>query len=334
MSKKARVIQSFESIDALKEGMKKKHGTGVVSEIDDSVAKFPTNLLGFDWQLGGGLPRGRVIEIFGPESSGKTSLCLHIVGNCQRRGMNAWFIDAEHALDTEFAKEHKINIDELPVTQPDSGEQALQIVEDLIDSNLLDIIVVDSVAALVPQAEIDGEIGDAHVGLQARMLSQALRKITGKAAKSKTTIIFINQLRMKIGVMFGNPETTPGGNALKFYCSVRIDVRRTGAIGSKDNPSGITQKIKIVKNKVGIPFREKEYNLRFKGGYDVLADIIDLALNFGILKQAGAGWVSYGSDKLGQGAAVKKKLAEDKKLRSQIIKECKACLEMADKEEQ
>jgi len=266
-----------------------------------AIDGIPTGSLSLDIALGGyGVPRGRVLEVFGPESSGKTTLTLHIIANCQKAGGVAAFIDAEHALDPSWAKRLGVQLDDLLVSQPDSGEQALEICEMLVRSNAVDVIVVDSVAALIPRAEIEGEMGDAHVGLQARLMSQALRKLTGAISKSKTTVIFINQLREKIGVMFGNPETTPGGRALKFYASIRIDVRRTGTIKEAEVSVGNRTRARVVKNKIAPPFRDAEFDIMFDRGISYEGDLLDLAAIENIVEKTGA-WYNYKSTRLGQG---------------------------------
>ena len=265
------------------------------------IETISTGSLGLDIALGvGGLPRGRIIEIYGPESSGKTTLALHTVAEAQKVGGTAAFIDAEHALDPVYAKKLGVDIDNLIVSQPDTGEQALEIVDTLVRSNAVDILVVDSVAALVPRAEIEGEMGDSHVGLQARLMSQSLRKLTGSISKSRCTVIFINQLRMKIGVMYGNPETTTGGNALKFYASVRLDIRRTGQIKDRDEIVGNSTRVKVVKNKVAPPFKQVEFDIMYGEGVSKIGEILDLGVKAGIVEKSGA-WFSYDSIRIGQG---------------------------------
>ena len=265
------------------------------------VETISTGSLGLDIALGvGGLPRGRVIEIYGPESSGKTTLALHVIAEAQKTGGTAAFVDAEHALDPVYAKKLGVNIDELIVSQPDTGEQALEIVDTLVRSNAIDVLVIDSVAALVPRAEIEGEMGDSHVGLQARLMSQSLRKLTGSISRSRCMVIFINQLRMKIGVMYGNPETTTVGNALKFYASVRLDIRRTGAIKDRDEVVGNSTRVKVVKNKVAPPFKQVEFDIMYGEGVSKIGEILDLGVKAGIVEKSGA-WFSYDSIRIGQG---------------------------------
>ena len=265
------------------------------------VETVSSGSLGLDIALGvGGFPRGRVIEIYGPESSGKTTLALHAIAEAQKIGGTAAFVDAEHALDPGYAKKLGVDIDELIVSQPDTGEQALEIVDTLVRSNAVDVLVVDSVAALVPRAEIEGEMGDSHVGLQARLMSQALRKLTGSISRSRCTVIFINQVRMKIGVMYGNPETTTGGNALKFYASVRLDIRRTGQIKDRDDIVGNATRVKVVKNKVAPPFKQVEFDIMYGEGVSKVGEILDLGVKAGLIEKSGA-WFSYDSVRIGQG---------------------------------
>lgn len=286
--------------------IEKTFGQGSIMKLNSAadsagVPGIPTGALSLDLALGGrGYPRGRIIEMYGPESSGKTTLALHAIASAQADGGIAAFVDAEHALDPSWARKIGVNLDDLLVSQPSYGEEGLQIAEMLIKSNAVDIIVVDSVAALVPKSELDGEIGDTHVGLQARMMSQAMRKLTGAIAKSKTTVIFINQIREKIGVMFGSPETTPGGRALKFYSSARVDVRRASTLTDGDTQIGIRMRVKIVKNKVAPPFRIAEFDMYNSGGISMEADLLDLAVEEKIVDRSGS-WYSYGKDKMGQG---------------------------------
>jgi recombination protein RecA len=297
--------------------IEKQFGKGAVMKLDDkaraAVDGIPTGSLSLDIALGGvGVPRGRVLEIFGPESSGKTTLTLHIIASCQKLGGVAAFIDAEHALDPSWAKRLGVRLDDLMVSQPDTGEQALEICELLVRSNAVDVIVIDSVAALIPRAEIEGEMGDSHVGLQARLMSQALRKLTGAINKSKCTVIFINQLREKIGVMFGNPETTPGGRALKFYASVRIDVRRTQTIKDGEMSIGARTRARVVKNKIAPPFRDAEFDIMFDRGISYEGDLLDLAALGNVVEKSGA-WYNYKTTRLGQGRENSKKFLEENK---------------------
>ncbi len=285
--------------------IEKQHGKGTIMKLGDEATKdvpsISTGSIMVDYALGvGGVPRGRVTEIYGPEASGKTTLALHVIAEAQKAGGYAAFIDAEHAFDPRYAKNLGINTDELLVSQPDSGEQALEITETLIRSAALDVIVVDSVAALVPRAELEGEMGDSHVGLQARLMSQAMRKITGIINKTRTSVIFINQIREKIGVMFGNPETTSGGRALKFYSSVRIDIRRIGSLKQGDEVVGNRTKVKIVKNKVAPPFKQVEFNIMYGKGISRMAEILDMAVEFDIIEKRGS-WYRYGGEPIGQG---------------------------------
>ncbi|MDO4729987.1 MAG: recombinase RecA [Candidatus Saccharibacteria bacterium] len=282
---------------------------GEKSKID--VELFSSGSLSLDLALGGGYPKGRIIEIYGPESSGKTTLALHAISEIQKQGGQAAFIDAEHALDPAYARRIGVDTGNLLISQPDNGEQALEICETLVRSGAVDLIVVDSVAALVPQAEIDGDMGDAQMGLQARLMSQAMRKLTGIISKTKATVIFINQIRMKIGVMFGNPETTTGGNALKFYASVRMDIRRIGQIKNGEDISGNRTKIKIVKNKIAAPFRTAEFDIMYNEGISKVGDVLDLAVKYGVMDKAGA-FLKYNGETLGQGREAVKKLFKEK----------------------
>jgi recombination protein RecA len=275
------------------------------------IAAISTGSIGLDVALGiGGLPKGRVIEIYGPESSGKTTLALHVIAEEQRSGGVCAFVDAEHALDPVYAKKLGVDIDELIVSQPDTGEQALEIVDTLVRSNAIDVLVIDSVAALVPRAEIEGEMGDSHVGLQARLMSQSLRKLTGSISRSRCMVIFINQLRMKIGVMYGNPETTSGGNALKFYASVRLDIRRIGAIKDRDEVVGNTTRVKVVKNKVAPPFKQVEFDIMYGEGISKRGELIDLGVKAGVVEKSGA-WYSFADQRIGQGRENAKAFLKD-----------------------
>lgn len=303
----------------------KQFGDGSIMKLGETpkmdVETFSSGALSLDLALGGGYPKGRIIEIYGPESSGKTTLALHAIAEMQKQGGQAAFIDAEHALDPAYAKRIGVNTADLLISQPDNGEQALEICETLVRSNAVDLIVVDSVAALVPQAEIDGDMGDSQMGLQARLMSQAMRKLTGIISKSKATVIFINQIRMKIGVMFGNPETTTGGNALKFYASVRLDIRRIGQIKNGDNISGNRTKVKIVKNKIAAPFRTAEFDIMYNEGVSKPGDVLDLGVQYGVLDKAGA-FIKYKGETLGQGReAVKTLFREKPELMEEIEKQ-------------
>lgn len=320
------------------EQIRSRFGDGAIMKFGDmpktNIDAISTGCLSLDMATGvGGVPRGRVIEVFGPESSGKTTLAQHIVAEVQRAGGIAAFVDAEHALDPEYATKIGVNIKEMLLSQPDSGEQALEIVETLVRSNAVDVVVVDSVAALVPQKEIEGEMGDQHMGLQARLMSQALRKLTAIISKTKTVVIFINQIRNKIGVFFGNPETTTGGNALKFYSSVRIEVRRSAQIKQGDKIIGNRVKVKVVKNKVAAPFRACEFDIMYNEGISVAGDLVDLGVEHGILKKSGNSY-SLGEVKLGNGReAAKKTIKDDKKLADNIRKAILAEVKSKDVEE-
>lgn len=303
--------------------IEKQFGKGSVMKLGEfqamNVEAIPTGALGLDIALGiGGVPRGRIIEIFGPESSGKTTLALHIIAEAQKTGGEAAFIDAEHALDPVYARKLGVDIDNLIVSQPDTGEQALEIAEALIRSGALDVIVVDSVAALVPKAEIDGDMGDSHIGLQARLMSQALRKLAGAINKSKTVLIFINQLREKVGIMFGNPETTPGGRALKFYSSVRLDIRKIENIKQDGEVTGNRARVKVVKNKVAPPFREAEFDIVYGKGISKEGNILDMGVNLDIIEKSGS-WFSYNGERIGQGREnVKKYLLDNPEMMAEI----------------
>lgn len=304
--------------------IEKQFGKGTIMRLGESthqnVETFPTGSVSLDLALGGGIPKGRIVEIYGPESSGKTTLTLHAIAEVQRNGGVAAFIDAEHALDPQYAQRIGVNLENLLVSQPDSGEQALEIVDSLVRSNAVDLVVVDSVAALVPQAEIEGDMGDAHMGLQARLMSQALRKLTAVISKSKTTVIFINQLRMKIGVMFGNPETTTGGNALKFYASLRMDIRRISQIKQGENIIGNRTRVKVVKNKIAPPFRQAEFDIMYNEGISREGDVLDLAVDNGLVEKSGA-WFAYKDEKIGQGReATKNYLRENPKVLEELAK--------------
>ena len=303
-----------EALDLAVSQISKQFGDGSIMKLGDAykinVETSPSGTLSLDLALGGGYPRGRIIEIYGPESSGKTTLALHAVAEIQKAGGTAAFIDAEHALDPQYAGRLVVNINDLLVSQPDNGEQALEIVETLVRSNAVDVIVLDSVAALVPQAEIDGDMGDSLPGLQARLMSQALRKLTGIINKSKATVIFINQIRMKIGVMFGNPETTTGGNALKFYASQRLDIRRIGQIKQGDDVIGNRVRVKIVKNKIAPPFRQAEFDIMYNEGISTTGDVLDLAVMHDIVQKSGA-FYKYNDETIGQGREAAKKYLRD-----------------------
>ena len=322
-----------KALEAVQLDINKEYGDGSIMRLGGTanldVEAISTGCLSLDMALGvGGVPKGRIIEVFGPESSGKTTLALHIVAECQKNGGKAAFIDAENALDPEYAKNLGCNADDLLVSQPDSGEQALDILQKLLETAALDVIVIDSVAALVPKAELDGQIGDVTVGLQARLMSQALRKLSGPINKSRTCVVFINQIREKIGVMFGSPETTPGGRALKFYSSVRLDIRRIAAIKEGTDMTGNRTRVKVVKNKVAPPFKMTEFDIMYGKGISYAGDLLDLALRGGVVEKMGS-WFSYKGDKIAQGREKVKTLLEtDEKLMKSVLSDVKDYLEL------
>ena len=329
-----------KALDAALAQIEKQYGKGSVMRMDDSsvvegIQSISTGSLGLDIALGiGGLPRGRVVEVYGPESSGKTSLTLSVIAQMQKIGGTAAFIDAEHALDTQYAAKLGVNIEELLVSQPDTGEQALEITDMLVRSGSVDMVVIDSVAALTPRAEIEGDMGDSHMGLQARLMSQALRKLTSQIQRTNTLVIFINQLRMKIGVMFGNPETTTGGNALKFYASVRLDIRRIGAIKKGDEVIGAETRVKVVKNKVAPPFKKAEFDILYGEGISLEGEIIDEGVNLDLIEKAGS-WYSYKGEKIGQGKDNAREYLKDNPEISKEIEDLirgQSSLSIADKE--
>ena len=316
----------MKALDLAMQQIEKQFGKGSIMKLGEKnivhVDVISTGAISLDIALGvGGIPKGRIIEIYGPESSGKTTLAMHIIAEAQAKGGVAAFIDAEHAFDPEYGKKIGIKVDELLISQPDYGEQALEILETLIRSGSVDVVVIDSVAALTPKAEIEGEMGDSHMGLQARLMSQALRKITAIAAKTGTAVIFLNQLRMKIGIMFGNPETTTGGNALKFYASVRLEIRKKEKIGTLDDVQGHSVKVKVVKNKMAPPFKEATFDIIYPNGIDKISSLIDAAVQFNILQKSGA-WFRRGDQQLAQGKeAMRELLKEDEKMRKEIYQE-------------
>ena len=315
--------------------IERQFGKGAIMKLGDSpvasVAVIPTGSLALDVALGvGGVPRGRVIEIFGPEASGKTTLALHIVAEAQRLGGIAAFVDAEHALDIAYARKLGVNCDDLLVSQPDTGEQALEITDMLVRSGAIDVLVIDSVAALVPRAEIEGEMGDAHMGLQARLMSQALRKLTGTIGKTRTAVIFINQIRMKIGVVFGNPETTTGGNALKFYSTVRLDIRRIGAIKDGQEVTGNRTRVRVVKNKMAPPFKDAEFDITYGEGISRTGDLIDTGVQVGVIDKSGS-WYSYQGERIGQGREnVKRFLRENTDIHEKALAKIREALGLAE----
>jgi recombination protein RecA len=307
-----------KALDAALTQIERAFGKGSIMRmgqhpIDEQIEVIPSGSLGLDLALGiGGLPRGRVVEIYGPESSGKTTLALHAIAEAQKRGGTCAFIDAEHALDPTYARKLGVDIDNLLISQPDAGEQALEICDTLVRSGAVDVVVIDSVAALVPRAELEGEMGDSHVGLHARLMSQALRKLTGSVSKSNTMLIFLNQIRLKIGVMFGNPETTTGGNALKFYASIRMEIRRIGSIKDRENVTGNQTRVKVVKNKLAPPFREVEFDIMYGEGISKVGELVDLGVKVGVVEKSGA-WFSCDSQRIGQGRENAKQFLRDHK---------------------
>ncbi len=334
MAKSKAKANKDKALDAVQQDINKAYGEGSIMRLGGTatldVESISTGCLSLDMALGvGGVPKGRVVEIFGPESSGKTTLALHIIAECQKNGGKAAFIDAENALDPEYAQNLGCNADDLLVSQPDSGEQALDILQKLLETAALDVIVIDSVAALVPRKELEGEIGDVTVGLQARLMSQALRKLSGPINKSRTCVVFINQIREKIGVMFGSPETTPGGRALKFYSSVRLDIRRIAAIKEGTDMTGNRTRVKVVKNKVAPPFKMTEFDIMYGKGISYTGDLLDLALQGGVVEKMGS-WFSYKGDKIAQGREkVKLLLESDEKLCNSVLSDVKTYLELA-----
>lgn len=316
-----------KALDLALDTIQKQHGKGSIMRLGEGygedVETIPSGSLSLDLALGGGIPRGRIVEIYGPESSGKTTVTLHAISQIQKQGGTAAFIDAEHALDPQYAKRIGVDTDDLLLSQPDNGEQALEIVETLVRSNAVDLIVVDSVAALVPRAEIEGEMGDSHMGLQARLMSQALRKLTGVISRSKATVIFINQIRMKIGVMFGNPETTTGGNALKFYSSVRMDIRRISQIKKGDDIIGNRTRVKVVKNKMAPPFRQAEFDIMYNKGISLTGDVLDLGVKYGLVEKSGP-WFTVDEQKFSGRESVRKYLEENPKIIEKLSADVKS----------
>jgi recombination protein RecA len=313
-----------KALDAAMAQIERAFGKGSIMRMgaragDEQIEVIPSGSLGLDLALGiGGLPRGRIVEIYGPESSGKTTLALHAIAEAQKRGGTCAFIDAEHALDPIYARKLGVDVDNLLISQPDAGEQALEIADTLVRSGAVDVLVIDSVAALVPRAELEGEMGDSHVGLHARLMSQALRKITGSVSRSDTMLIFINQIRLKIGVMFGNPETTTGGNALKFYASIRLEIRRIGQIKDRDEVVGNQTRVKVVKNKLAPPFRQVEFDIMYGEGISKVGELIDLGVKAGVVEKSGA-WFSYDSTRIGQGRENAKQFLRDKREMAESI---------------
>ncbi len=326
-SKKTEDSGKAKALNLALETIEKQYGKGSIMKLGEGyggdVETIPSGSLSLDIALGGGIPRGRIIEVYGPESSGKTTLTLHAIAEAQRAGGTAAFIDAEHALDPQYAKRIGVNTDDLLLSQPDNGEQALEIAETLVRSNAVDLIVVDSVAALVPRAEIEGDMGDSHMGLQARLMSQALRKLTGVISRSKATVIFINQIRMKIGVMFGNPETTTGGNALKFYSSVRMDIRRISQIKKGDEIVGNRTRVKVVKNKMAPPFRNAEFDIMYNKGISRSGDVLDLAVTHGFIEKSGP-WFSFDEQKFSGRESMRTYLLENPKKMEDLAKKVQA----------
>ena len=324
--------EKFKALQATLDKIEKDFGKGTIMKLGDQpkwdVSVIPSGSIGLDYALGiGGYPRGRVVEIYGPESSGKTTLAIHAIAEAQKLGGIAAIIDAEHAFDRNYAQQLGVNVDTLLISQPDNGEQALEVADHLIRSGAIDIVVIDSVAALTPKAEIEGEMGDSKMGLQARLMSQALRKLTANISRTNTTCVFINQLREKIGIMFGNPETTTGGNALKFYATIRVDVRRTTQLKDGDDATGNHVRVKVVKNKMAPPFKKAEFDIIFGEGISLIGEIIDMGVDYNIIKKSGS-WFSYGETKIGQGRdAVKQMLKDNPELKEEIEAKVRAALQ-------